>query len=170
MVNKWIKKLKFFLNKLFGKNCFIGKCDALQAYFVHIPKAAGSSISLSIFGFQVGHLDFQQYYKLDKNKSMDYFSFTFVRHPLDRFISAYSFLEQGGMNDSDKELFIKEIQPYGGINDFIENLTLEKLDGFLHFRQQYKFLCSEFSDIPQVKFVGRFENMVEDFKFIKSRV
>jgi hypothetical protein len=151
-------------------DCFRGGFDEYEAYFVHIPKSAGSSVSLSLFGYQVGHLTYEDIFYLNKSKAKKYFSFTFVRNPIDRFVSAYAFLKAGGMNERDLMFSKENLLAYNDINEFVFDLTSEMIESHLHFMPQYKFLCSDASIYPQVKFIGRFENIENDFEYITKKL
>ncbi|MBC7005533.1 sulfotransferase family 2 domain-containing protein, partial [Photobacterium sp. BZF1] len=65
--------------------------------FIHIPKAAGSSISLELYGVQISHCKIEEYISCDRNRLSSIKKFSIVRNPIDRFISAYDFLCNGGM-------------------------------------------------------------------------
>lgn len=68
--------------------------------FVHIPKAAGTSIARVVYGKRVGHfsaLELRGF--LGNQKFLINKKFTVVRNPYDRLISAYNFAIQGGAVD-----------------------------------------------------------------------
>jgi hypothetical protein len=161
---------KKMIHKWLYSDCFWGRFDELEAFFIHIPKAAGSSISQSIFQYQVGHKTFQNIYDCNKLKAKVYFSFTFVRNPIDRFLSGYNFLEKGGLHSKDKGTFDKYIRPHGDINNFVKYLDEKKIRKILHFIPQYTFLCDDKGVMPQVKFIGRYENLEIDFSAITKRL
>ena len=71
--------------------------DREKAIFVHIPKAAGTSIALSIFGELPYHYKAIDYIVFFGRKTFNqYFKFAFVRNPWDRVYSAYTYLRKGG--------------------------------------------------------------------------
>tara|TARA_B100000212_G_scaffold315324_1_gene269437 strand:- start:227 stop:580 length:354 start_codon:yes stop_codon:yes gene_type:complete len=65
--------------------------------FIHVPKAAGVSVNNAIYGRPLGHfyaIDVQSMYpKIFK----DLFTFSVVRHPVDRLYSAYFFHARVGL-------------------------------------------------------------------------
>ena len=106
--------------------------------FVHIPKTGGSSIEAAL-GLAPKH---------ECASMVARPRFTFVRHPLDRFISAWEFGRQRGR--------IKE-----------KTLTLDMLE--------MRLQSGDYTMSPMVTwlngemdFIGRFENIVEDFAKISS--
>lgn len=73
--------------------------DESKSIFVHIPKCAGVSINKSLYGnLAGGHTTFDEYIIIFEPKCIEnYFKFTFVRNPWDRVVSAYFFLQKGGV-------------------------------------------------------------------------
>lgn len=67
-----------------------------ECIFVHIPKSAGKSIALAVYGSdKPGHYFLEDYRYFDGDSFKRYFKFAFVREPVSRFISAYNFLSKG---------------------------------------------------------------------------
>ncbi len=69
--------------------------------FVHIPKAAGSTLTLNLFGTRLGHRTLESFWKADPEFTENAFKFAFVRHPYLRFVSAYRYLSRGGISTHD---------------------------------------------------------------------
>jgi hypothetical protein len=67
-----------------------------KSIFIHIPKAAGTSIARAIYGINVGHRKASDYIRISKKEFYSYYRFSFVRNPWDRVFSAYNFAKQGG--------------------------------------------------------------------------
>ena len=64
--------------------------------FVHIPKNAGTSVAESLFGRSFGHHTAKFYRDLDPEFYQTVPTFAILRDPIDRFISAYYFMMNGG--------------------------------------------------------------------------
>ena len=137
------------------------------AIFIHVPKAAGSSISLDLFGHQVGHFTALDWFARDPLLTERLFKFAFVREPLDRLHSAWRFLRAGGMNASDAETGGRLAASFDA---FVEQLAGDvTLQRWIHFLPQYHFLCAPDTRLL-VDFVGRFENMEADFAQVAARL
>ena len=149
--------------------------DLYRCMFIHIPKAAGSSIELSsIFQDQRdktgeyvgGHKTAMEYRRLYPDKFNKYFKFTFVRNPYSRLVSAYFYLSRGGMGNSyDTEIFKKYFEHKK--EDFVSfcrnSLSEELIKDVVHFEPQHKFLCDDDMNIL-LDFIGKQENFVKDAK------
>ncbi|WP_111498264.1 MULTISPECIES: sulfotransferase family 2 domain-containing protein [Marinobacter] len=147
------------------------KFEEYDTIFVHIPKAAGTAIHESLFGrvSGLGHASAEKYMKIYGLAAYNAkFKFTFVRNPYDRFVSAYQYLAAGGNNSYDRSFSERKMAGFNDFEDFVIN-GFDKdpeIRKFFHFRKQVDFitvggqLC--------VDFVGRYENLEKDFKYIAS--
>lgn len=139
---------------------------SLKCIFVHIPKCAGSSINqelnLKSVGFS-GHSPMSYH-----SEYSDYLSFTFVRNPYDRVVSAYKYfrkLKPGHrwykrnsiISDAANEMDFNDFVHH--INDFMKLMKREEgsFESGIHFQPFHYFI-----DQP-VKHIGRFENIQRDF-------
>jgi hypothetical protein len=121
----------------------------LRYLFIRTPRTASGSIK-SILGSS-GHI----FAKDLKAKTQDWnerFKFAFVRHPYDRFLSGYYYLNLG--ND-----------PNAFLSKGSEVLNAPKY--FPIFVPQYKFICIDGK--IALDFVGRFEKLQEDWKFLQEK-
>ena len=86
MIKRFLKQYVF---------CYTTAHDSRKALFIHIPKAAGTSVSVALFGESQchGHLMAKRYRFVNKKKFDAYFKFTITRHPVSRFISAFNYLK-----------------------------------------------------------------------------
>lgn len=138
--------------------------------FIHIPKAAGSSVNMSIFGnMGLGHLKARDYVNLFGFLNYkSFFKFTIVRNPYDRFESAYNFLVNGGMSTQDENFTKKYLKDFKDINDFVLNgFTSSKIiQEWVHFVPQYKYVYV--NNRLYVDFIGKTENITKDFKYVSN--
>ena len=75
-----------------------------KTLFIHIPKAAGSSFSMGLYGRQVLHIPATVWRDVSPEKFSGFFKFTVIRDPVDRFISAFDFLRRGGAGNHPADL------------------------------------------------------------------
>ena len=146
----------------------IRKFDKHQCIFVHIPKTAGIAVKKSLFGMRGGtHRRLRNYKILFGEKEFtEYFKFTFVRNPWDRVVSAYEYLREGGMNESDRRWSENVLAQFDGFERFITEWLAETGGyGQIHFMPQYEFICLDGTE-PRVDYIGRFEQINEDFNVI----
>ena len=147
-------------------------CHKTKCLFIHVPKVAGKSV-LSLFGLPLlgrdyngslpwirepyGHARIVNYRRQPWFK--DYFKFAFVRNPFDRLVSAFFYLNGGGINEWDRNFADAHLQIYDG--DF-QRFVLEGLDSVIdhtHFKPQIDWICEPGDDEPMVDFLGRFEEL-----------
>ncbi len=127
--------------------------------FVHVPKTGGISVCNAIYdGIEYGHRPYSELLSIDPQAS-NYFSFAFVRDPAERLLSAFIYVQNGGINKFDRA-FSKHVTGMT-FDQFVDclpnNRTLSK---WMHFRPQ-----SHYIDRP-VDFIGRFENLDADFRSV----
>lgn len=129
--------------------------------FIHVPKSAGTSLGESIFNCgRTGHFEWT-YYKLENPIAFEkYYKFSFVRHPVSRFVSAYNYLLNGGKSYTDLHAG-RDIKKYGGIDDFIyQGLLKDGWGDWVHFRTQSSFIMDGADKM--VDFIGKTERFSED--------
>ena len=135
-----------------------------EIIFMHIPKTGGASIGQLCMSNRIGaighntrnpnYVSLAQY----KRSHPDIFSFSIVRNPWDRLVSAYHFLSQGGLNADDSKDANKYVNRYSGFNEFISGAF--KDDAILtqiHFRPQHEWISDENNVIAD--YVGKFEDL-----------
>jgi hypothetical protein len=145
--------------------------DDRKFIYIHTPKTAGRSI-LSNFSIRGAcHLTYQEYKSILGERIVDYFTFSFVRHPETRFISAYKYLATGGNETREDMAFYKKfIKPNNDINSFVESLETNPLIlEWIHFKPQYKFLIDENNEML-IDFIGRYETLKDDYIYIAEKL
>ncbi|NMP32955.1 sulfotransferase family protein [Thalassotalea sp. M1531] len=151
--------------------------------YIHIPKTAGQSIE-SVFLERAGlsweqreamllkpnstpelgpprlaHLTTQEYLDygyLTKDELSKLFKFTIVRNPWDRLVSEYRYKQH---KFAFKDFLFNHF-PEEGVDDYKEHNGI-----YRHVMPQYQFIYDN-NDNLMVDFVGKFENLKEDFASI----
>lgn len=150
----------------------IAALDYYKCIFVHIPKNAGLSVCYTLFGNTGGsHRKIVDYKKIFSPVTFKrYYKFTFVRNPWDRLVSTFFFLKNGGLTEKDRVWAQEHLEQFDSFDAFVKGwLTEENINNSLHFQHQYGFLEDEKGTIA-VDFIGRFENIEEDFKIITDKL
>ncbi len=146
--------------------------DDHHCMFVHIPKCAGVSICKSLFGnLAGGHTNIKKYQLIFSKAEFDrYFKFAFVRNPWDRLVSAFFFLRRGGFNESDRKWAREKLDQFQDFGSFVRKwVNRDNVSSWRHFVPQHKYVCSTDGKLL-VNFVGRFENLEEDFSYVSRRI
>jgi hypothetical protein len=116
----------------------------VKVLFIHIPKAAGTSITDVLYGQRIGHFTLNEYYHFFEDEFMDLkFKFTVARNPLDRLYSAWKFARAGGTNDGGVYNYkIYQKPPFATFDSFVMNwLQFQNLDTCeVLFRTQCHFI------------------------------
>jgi len=146
--------------------------DRHQALFIHVPKSAGRSIVRGLFDVKsVEHAPADWYQQLDPERFERYFKFTFVRNPWDRAVSAYTYLKNGGSAASPEDArWAQFVNRFSCFDEFVSNWMNE--DNIMRnalFTPHHKFLDDMFGQ-PCMDFVGRFENLEQDFAHIAEKL
>ncbi|WP_353653836.1 MULTISPECIES: sulfotransferase family 2 domain-containing protein [Halomonadaceae] len=114
-----------------------------QILFIHIPKAAGSSICDSLYGRQLGHVRCIDYQRINSGQFRSIRKFSVIRNPYERVYSAYCFLKDGGLPafPADQRLS-RIIQRYGGFESFVLNWLScrNNRNSYIHFMPQSDFV------------------------------
>lgn len=146
--------------------------DYYKCIFVHIPKNAGLSVSYTLFGNTGGShrkiINYQDFFAPQTFRR--YYKFAFVRNPWDRLVSTYSFLMKGGISEKDRKWAEENIMHYPDFETFVKEwLNDANIRNSLHFQYQHLFLEDKNGKLA-VDFIGRFENITEDFKIIAKQL
>ncbi len=144
--------------------------------FIHVPKAAGSSLKTSFYGKRGGgHRRIAEFMAYDPQKTQAFFKCAFVRNPWDRLLSAYSYLRQGnGTNRRDKTFTETYLDPHPSFEDFVLSLQVRSyrkaVMAYDHFRPQTYWLCLPGQKDHAMDFIGRFERMQTDLETLTERL
>jgi len=162
--------LRYRLMDIRGRGVYADHANSYKCIFIHIPKAAGTSVAKALFNAPSRHVRYLEYEDANRWKFRRYFKFTFVRNPWDRLVSTFFFLRAGGMNDQDAEFAKEYLRGYSDFGDFVRyGLPLDPVQSWVHFRPQQWFVCDD-AGVLKVDFVGRFERIEEDFAYVAERL
>jgi hypothetical protein len=134
--------------------------------FVHVPKAAGSTINLSLFGYRIGHRSIESFWQADPIFTEQAFKFTFVRHPYFRFVSAYRYLLAGGMSSRDADYQRRFPDAFRSLRAFAEASEDPAFrNAIIHLRQQCEYLS-----IPSTAHYKVFMDYVGKTEFLNEHI
>lgn len=161
-----------------GKSPFLPSICAREAIFIHVPKAAGSSIKVEVYGSAKsagGHRRIAEYAAYDMARTQAFFKFAFVRNPWDRLLSAYSYLSQGvGTTFRDNQFarsFLADVEDFEGFMHRLEDPGWRKqILYYDHFRPQAHWICMPGARTHAMDFLGRFETMPEDMARLRTHL
>lgn len=148
-------RVRFLVSELGGRFCLLGLVKRLSFFyphyfksggviFIHVPKAAGTSVAMALYGRQITHLPASYFNKIDPNDFSERYSFAIVRNPYERIVSSYLFAVRGGTS----KVKVRNHEIYSGDNfssfdKFVKNWLsmkdVEKLDHI--FRPQHLYVC-----------------------------
>lgn len=119
--------------------------DENKFIFIHIPKCGGNAVIGSLFGVKAtGHIPIRSYRKWSKSKYNEYRKVAIVRHPVDRFVSAFEYLKRGGMGLYDQEFhekYLKNIKDPTEMALALKDVKYKKqMLKWTHFIEQEYFL------------------------------
>ena len=136
--------------------------DIYKFIFLHIPKTGGTSIEKYIkpYCFRVGHHHLpakRMEKRLGPQKFNQYFKFTFVRNPWDKYVSEYKWYTNK-----------KFRWPRKREKKFYRKMTFKEfLKKFDPDDAPHAFSYSQMiGDFKNFDFIGRFESIEEDFREI----
>lgn len=154
---------------LSGNNAILSGFEKHNCIFIHVPKCAGESVCKSLFGKGPGHLPLTWYERVSPDLYKNAFKFTFVRDPLERAYSAYKYLknDRGIERDAQARYLVER---YSDFDAFIKGwLCSENALRQMHFVPQWLLLSNAAGHIA-VDFIGRQENMNEDFAHVCQKL
>jgi hypothetical protein len=138
--------------------------------FIHVPKCAGSSVCAALFDdWSPGHLPLYWYEQQFPRQFAASFKFAFVRDPLERAYSAYTFLRGNalGARDHGAQQLVRQFRDF---DDFVGRwLHPETIQRQLHFAAQSDFLTNSLGH-PALDFIGYQEHLERDFRQVCERL
>jgi hypothetical protein len=162
--------LRYRIMEVRGRGIYSVFADEHKCIFIHIPKAAGTSVARTLFRQPSRHVAWFEYFKANPRKFKKYFKFAFVRNPWDRLVSSYFFLRKGGMNAADASWAESNLQAYPDFGSFVRGWVNEaNVHSWVHFKPQHYFICRE-DDKIMMDFLGRMETIDSDFAFLAKKL
>lgn len=114
-----------------------------KVIFVHIPKAAGSSVARLDVGYTIGHQTYGFYEKWCPAGQQMPPTFAVVRNPYDRYISAYNYLADGRGNPFDTAWALRNSLHRYDLNSFATTaLATPKVQEWMHFMPQVDYVLN----------------------------
>jgi hypothetical protein len=163
-----IDRLKYTLN-IYRRYRYWNNAKCI---YIHIPKAAGTSINKAIYGKTLGHYPATLIQKRFPTLFQNCFTFSIVRNPWSRALSAYRFAKAG---NTDTMGVINPEQYQESQFDTFETFLCEWLDiqdvdtlDFI-FQSQTKFVCDQKGKLL-VDYVGKIENMTQAISNIENEL
>lgn len=146
--------------------------DEKKFIFIHIPKTAGKSIA-SLVGLKGAcHLTYMQYREIIGSSIDSYDIFTVVRNPLDRLVSAYNYLSDGGNGSVEDRAFKRKwLASCGSFDEFVVDVLKEKeVSRSAFFRPQVDFIWNESGLKPDNIKIIYFESLAEGVFLLPERI
>lgn len=155
---------------------FIPAILETRTIFVHVPKAAGTSVKTEFYGRPGGgHRRIIEFAAHDPGRTDAFFKFSFVRNPWDRLLSAHAYLTDGRKATGRDRRFAREVLAlHPGFEAFV--LALEdpgfrcQVMTYDHFRTQAYWICMPGARDHAMDFLGRFERFDEDMETLRHRL
>ena len=127
------------------RRCNIWKSQGV--IFIHVPKAAGVSVSIALYGRPLGHFYAKDIQSLCPKTFNNLFTFSVVRHPVDRLYSAFRFARTGGttvMGMQNPSYYVNHpdfVSFERFVTNWLAKQDLSKIDGV--FRPQFLYLFDD---------------------------
>lgn len=142
--------------------------------FVHVPKVAGASVNEVLYGRLMGHFTIQQFRRWAPEDVGQLPTFSLVRNPWDRIVSAYRFVCTGRGVGGNVTAAIRHKSRYSGsafssferfVFEWLAPRRTEVLDGV--FRPQSLYLLDSDGKVA-LTHVGRLERMQETEQWLSE--
>jgi hypothetical protein len=146
---------------------------AAKIVFIHVPKAAGTSINQALYDRFMGHVRATDIQRWAPRAIRALPSFAITRNPWERLVSAYRFATRGhGVGGYQAGVWrpqqyrIPEFESFETfVKDWLAELDVAALDPI--FQPQHLFICDENRRVL-VDHVGQLEDLGPTFEFIRD--
>lgn len=142
------------------------------AIFIHVPKAAGTSVNQALYGRTLGHYKAMEIRSCFPRLYRSVFVFSFVRNPWSRVLSAYRFAKAGRTESmgvrNPSQYKIPEFESFERfLFEWLAVQDLNEID--FVFQPQYKFVCDD-NERLITDYIGRVETLADDARLISTRI
>ncbi len=143
--------------------------------YVHIPKTGGNGLCKSLFNVKSqSHRRLVDYFEYSPKKFREYYKFTVVRNPYDRFISAFYYLKSGGIGEMDVAVFKERLSEINNVDEFVDQLNNDSVLRFntfnyIHFKTQSYFLEGTIK-AKSLDHIGKQEDMIKTYNVVKGKL
>ena len=152
-----------FIKSILGKkNIYKRFYDRNDVIYIHIPKTAGTSICNALYEGDPWHYSAKELNFIQPIKFKKYAKVAFVRDPLERLISTYNYsLQYVKENPKCSIAFMSNARNF---DEFIELYFTENLikEHYFFWKQAVYLDC-------EMDFIGKFENLQDDFYAMKEK-
>jgi len=143
--------------------------------FIHVPKAAGTSISEALYGRFMGHVRATDVLRWGPPTVRSLPKVAVVRNPWARLVSAYRFVRRGagiggpyaGRVWRAEQYQRPEFETFQSFVDWLADQDVTRLDQT--FRPQTLFVCDASGEVI-VDHLGRVESLEETHRFLEKHV
>lgn len=143
--------------------------------FIHVPRAAGTSINRALYGRFMGHARASDIRKWGPRSLKALPCFAVTRNPWDRLVSSYRFACRGhGIGGYQAGVWRPQqyrIAEFASFESFVKNWLTKRdittLDGI--FQPQHVFICNSRGKVL-VDHVGHVENLGPTYDFIRRHL
>ncbi|KEP68731.1 hypothetical protein DL1_09095 [Thioclava dalianensis] len=175
-LGRWYFHLYWRIRGARGRVAFKPAEEARAAVFIHIPKAAGMSIQQALFGTRAlhGHVPAIAYAARDRAKFARSFSFSVMRDPTERFISAFYFLKSGGLTGRDRAWAEAVLRPFESPEALLcamehDAMLRAQIRSWVHFTPQSWYLTDRRGALI-VDYIGQMERFDTSLGAIAQRL
>nr|WP_163503651.1 sulfotransferase family 2 domain-containing protein [Halomonas socia] len=138
--------------------------------YIHVPKAAGTSLNKAIYGRTLGHYTATEIQVQFPKLFSKAFVFSFVRNPWDRVLSAYRFAKVGKTDSMGmyrpEQYQIPEFESFERfLFEWLAKQNLDKID--FVFQPQSRFVVGKHGGLL-TDYMGKVERLEADIKYVES--
>ncbi|MEG3166245.1 sulfotransferase family 2 domain-containing protein [Sphingomonas sp. PB2P19] len=95
---------------------------ASDVLFIHVPKNAGTSVSMALYGQTITHDTMRYYESVAPDFVASAITVAIVRDPVERFVSAFRFAKSGGAHRQVSAPFRSTYANFASIDDALDHL------------------------------------------------